>query len=116
MVRLSSQEQNGVDGTIELSFQEDRGRPMEEPRWLRISPALGSTVLQQLLHFSIRCRHNYALGAKGMLTVKAWAGGLDRDRWSGTQGYSCMSCARDLCLEDLESSPRDPTPTQSNTG
>lgn len=73
-----SREQNGVDVTNKLSFLEDRDHPKEESKSLRISLALGSAMLQGLPHVSTCCyRHNYALGANGILTVRALG------RWPG---------------------------------
>lgn len=117
MIRFLSQDQNAAGVSSKLSFLEERDHRKEGSKQLRISLSLGSTMLQQLPHVSTWCyRHNYALGADGILTVRAasWAGGLGRDRWSGAKGYSCISwaatCLKVLCCWTLELSPRDPNP------
>lgn len=104
--------------TNELSFLEYRGCPREESRWLRISPAQGSVMLQQLPHVSICCdRHSYVLGASGMLTVRAlgrWPGQGQVVRNTGPQLY--VPCCRPVSARLWSRALGIPHPLSVNAG
>lgn len=90
MIRFLSQDQNAAGVSSQLSFLEGREHPKEGSRGLRISLSPGSAMLQQLPHVSTWCyRHSYALGADGILTVRA-AGQV---AWAGTGGLGLRATA-----------------------